>query len=440
VAGEHDTRLVDYLYGELSKQERAEVRRELDSDAELKKELESFEQVLADVRAVPDEEPSAHLDSLILAHAREGAEKNASRSWLRRLLRMRAFSVAVAGALAALVAVVVAPTLMMHRETQSEINAFSTPTAARAPAPTPPPATEGANAVRQGVPAQMAAKEGAEAPAERAPESAPRALESRRFVDRIDRRAPSPQSVRARSARPSKKDAAPANPLVAENAMRADDDAIGGAPAPANKGSGTKTLDFGGADVSAEKREVPRDEERVAAKKEIASDHKSKAPAAESQATAEPKTAASPPLRDAPSAATLSKVAPQAGDVSVASPPPSNPPARAQEMARSMIAAANSELQRGDRRAARTTLLHALDRVARTPATGDVLLRIAELDEQEEKYPAAIQNAQQASLVRGFMNRAKAIDLVERVARKTGDSRMVEWAKSERSRATNVSE
>jgi anti-sigma factor RsiW len=92
VSGREDTRLVDHLYGELSEKEAREYRRALDEDPALAEEASSFEETLGLLRQHEDEEPSPHLDSLILARAREEADKLAEdekglRGFFRKMLR-----------------------------------------------------------------------------------------------------------------------------------------------------------------------------------------------------------------------------------------------------------------------------------------------------------------------------------------------------------------
>lgn len=137
MASREDTRLVDYLYGELSAKEAEEYRRELESDPSAAEELAAHEHVLETLRKIEDEEPSPHLDALILARAREAAEEGAvaarearGRGWLRRLLDARWAGVAVAGSLAVVAAVILVPVTMRSRGPSQEL--------AFAPAQSPP--------------------------------------------------------------------------------------------------------------------------------------------------------------------------------------------------------------------------------------------------------------------------------------------------------------
>lgn len=106
-----DTRLVDYLYGELSEEE----AKAFGAEPARAEQAEELGQVLQTMRTLEDEAPPAHLDALILAHARESAEANANQGLVARLRKLFASPLAglvAAGSLAAVLAVIALPVAM----------------------------------------------------------------------------------------------------------------------------------------------------------------------------------------------------------------------------------------------------------------------------------------------------------------------------------------
>lgn len=118
-----EDRILSLLYEETS---------ELGSDQDLSDEadeaLGAYRDVLARVRSLPDEEPSPHLDALILAQARAVAEKAelAHRPWWRRLLSGPGLGLALATSATVFVAVLVVPQM---RESQPELQSIPATTA-----------------------------------------------------------------------------------------------------------------------------------------------------------------------------------------------------------------------------------------------------------------------------------------------------------------------
>lgn len=106
---EHDDhRILDHLYAD---DPRAGGAAPLSNDEA--EELETFRSLLARVRELPDEDPSPHLDSLILAHARAAAEKAeiAHQPAWRRWMSSKGLSLALAATATVFVAVLVVPEL-----------------------------------------------------------------------------------------------------------------------------------------------------------------------------------------------------------------------------------------------------------------------------------------------------------------------------------------
>ena len=102
-----DNRLVDYLYGEMDQSEMRAFEDVMQEDAQLSESVHGFESMLDTIRTVETQAPSDHLDSLILAHARE--EKPEATSWISRLFDNPKAALALSGACALAVAVILIP-------------------------------------------------------------------------------------------------------------------------------------------------------------------------------------------------------------------------------------------------------------------------------------------------------------------------------------------
>jgi hypothetical protein len=425
VAGEQDTRLVDYLYGELSKDERASLRRSLESDAELRRELESLEGVLAEVRTVPDEEPSPHLDALILAHARQEAGERAPRGWLKKLFAIPAIPVAVAGTLAALVAIVVSPVLTMHQMAPERAMTTSAAPAAQVDMPQSPPPQAPHEEVAGDVaaerppepdPAEHAAPK-PEAPRRAASARQPEAYRSSSLRDAKSKDERGPVSAETPKA---KKPAPMTAPVLSEERLKKGESKELDAPTHARENAPRPAK----ADDSSDLLEAKQEDAEMA----------NKVVGGQKNADKKARAVAAPPAEPAastPAPATTPAPAPAQGQAL------SQSANEVQELARSMIRAADGEIDRGDRKAARATLHRALDRTRGTPSMGEVLLRIAELDEIEGKLALAIQDAEQAYAVPMFTGKLRALELVDRVSRKSGDKRSFEWVEHERAVMTH---
>lgn len=105
-----EQRILDLLYEEVEA-----TPAELQLSAEEEQDLAEFRDVLARVRTLPDDEPSSHLDSLILAQARVVAEQAelARQPWWRRFMSSRGLALAMAATATLFVAVLVVPELRM---------------------------------------------------------------------------------------------------------------------------------------------------------------------------------------------------------------------------------------------------------------------------------------------------------------------------------------
>jgi hypothetical protein len=107
VTEHEDNRLVEYLYGEMGQAEVRAFEDAMHDDPQLSESVHGFESMLDTIRSVETEVPSAHLDSLMLARARQQTEK--SSSWIRRLLGTPGTALAFSGACALVLAVIVIP-------------------------------------------------------------------------------------------------------------------------------------------------------------------------------------------------------------------------------------------------------------------------------------------------------------------------------------------
>jgi hypothetical protein len=86
MASEQSTdRIIDLIYGELPEEEEEQMRHELAESAELRAELDSYEDLLQRVRTtMPAEEPSPSVHASIMEAARAGAENASQRRVARR--------------------------------------------------------------------------------------------------------------------------------------------------------------------------------------------------------------------------------------------------------------------------------------------------------------------------------------------------------------------
>ena len=137
---EKDSRLVDYLYGELSDDEAEAFEQTLESDAALSLEVTGFEETLATLRTVEAEEPSSHLDSLILASARRSAEEEAKKSWFRKIFASPLAGLVAAGSVAMIAALVSVPA-MMSKTSEEAAPSLEQAQVERIPTPDPAPVT-----------------------------------------------------------------------------------------------------------------------------------------------------------------------------------------------------------------------------------------------------------------------------------------------------------
>ena len=103
-----DQQLVDFLYDELSEQEAEAFEERAARDPARAGEVRELTAALETLRSIGlEEEPPARLDGLILAHARQAAEKAAEApSWWRKLVTGPWVGLATAGVVVFFVVVV----------------------------------------------------------------------------------------------------------------------------------------------------------------------------------------------------------------------------------------------------------------------------------------------------------------------------------------------
>lgn len=464
MSGREDTRLVDHLYGELSEKESREYRRALEQDPALASEaeaLENLEETLGLMRKLEDEDPSPHLDSLILAHARQEADKLAENekgfvAFVRRALRSRLTAAALVGSLAAVAAVVTVSKTAMLRLDES--------------APPPPSVTSmpvvaakieaKKEATLEDVPAanevaQQPQEQQAQARAQREDrtitpsqegELVPEPASGDAVVEhaRRSRSRPRTTAVETPRAADKKPEEPPPVATVPESAAGSFDDGIvaNRGPVQADRptfgasAGGMKDGDARGEDL---KREIT---EAKPAKQE---------PAAPAQAEEAPRVAEKlrfEPPRE-PARDELAKTTAPAKKTAPAKTPSTDKtkeknadelsamdPQNAAVWARDVIRAAEAQLAQKDSVGARRILQNGLERTKGTPAYGSLALRLAQLDFAENRLAEAAYNARLAANTPDFPQRHVALDLLERAERGDQNAQAASRAKAAPKAAT----
>lgn len=463
MSGREDTRIVDHLYGELSEKEAREYERDLAADPAMAAEEESFESTLGLMRQLEDEEPPGHLDSLILARAREEAvtlaEKNEGLgAWLKKMIRKPAFGLALAGSVAVVIAVVTVPASMQSPDLAApamELDpGLRDQMAAKAPPrgnlaegtgmadgtgaegdlrngmakqePPPPPAELQKEAEDEQRAGGLAAREMPKAAAKR--DEANERSRSTRGGERAPAKdfafddAPAEKAEEKAANKPARRPADSAE-TTADSKVTANE-ALGGANritdglAEAKKKAPEQPAPVVAQQPQAEPQTKALEREEMPAEDAVTETAaKRKAPAQS--------TSAGPVVADKEKKGTA------AGQGSVATTSPAEPMSGAQAAtyARDLIAAAESQLASGDRAGARRVLVNGLARTRGTTAYGDLALRLAQLDYAERRLADASRNAKAAAAVPRFPRKKVALDLVERVAAEQGNEADRAWAR-----------
>lgn len=416
MSGREDTRLIDHLYGELSEQDAREYQRALEEDPALAAEAESFESTLGLMREHEDEEPSPHLDALILAHARQEAEKleergQGVRGFLRKMFRSPSLGVVVAGSLAAVIAVAILPSMYLMRSASApeSLMVRDIPVVAQS-AEESSGRAERSVAARRAIVEQQAPK-GAEReeppppPAEmpvlarrdREPvkqEPAAKETAKREVADEA------PPATLAAKARPAKKAAiAPANekPTLGapKTAAGVESDESGRSSRPADLGNAGASMGDG---VAEKKKDSTRTTDAPKA------EEAERAPALDD---------------DSASFATKAPAQTTAPAGGLAGPTPFD----AAAYARDVLRAAEAQLAQKDSVGARRILINGMQRTVNTPAHGELALRVAQLDYAEGRYEDAARYARIAAVVPGFAKQAQAQALAKQALSSSNETR-----------------
>ena len=411
-----DSRLVDYLYDELSEEETEAFERTRESDAALSSELAGLEETLETLRTVEAEEPSLHLDSLILANARQAADelaeeekKKGLRGWLRKMVASPLAGLVTAASVAVVAALVTVPAMMMS---SSEVAPTSVEQAAaeleRIPTPVEEPADPLVRPSDQPV-----------ATPEPAPDSETR--ENRLAAERAQ--APK-KKRRAEPTKPARKPAqdpeAKADPKPvpkvaaaprggedrARTTLRYGDDlderleakkdsgGVGSGPAPATLRPAAPPAPSAVEAPPAESRAVVREGRAVSKKSEsMVKEEEAEAPAATGEA-----------LRDDFSA--------READL-----------AAREEKGRAMLRAASEEFKRGNPDGGRRILVRALSEAKDAPIHAEIAFRLAQHDFDRTAYAEAIVYARIAASAPKFDKRKAALDLLVLAEKKLAEER-----------------
>ncbi|MEQ8272957.1 MAG: hypothetical protein RMA76_10225 [Deltaproteobacteria bacterium] len=442
-----DSQLVDYLFDEMSEEDARAFEQAMSEDAALSAQVEGLEETLGVMRELEDEEPSKHLDALILATARQTAEavqeeREASSFFgrFRKLLLTPAFGLAAAASLAVVAVVSVNVTsFMAEPQTTTEAippgvtaSARSADAPAQDPAPEPKPVEEAEEALAFGDKAKLE-RDGFE----RADDI---------DGDREDEARRTPKRRRARAARKPPPPPPPPSPsfdALAKKSARAPatGSASGGAAAP--DPSDVPDLPIGGA--AGPSAATPADEGAIA--RESTRQAVTKLDAAD---TADAKRPTSTPTPAKPSVRSLGakrrfEEAPSVDEAPVAEAPAEAKVAskaevraqadkelrasatlddglseaqRAANLASAMVKAAEQEIARKQYDSARRIFGRATQRVRGTPSEGEVLLRWAYFERDQRRYEVCVSLADRASRVPGFTRKTEAERLVRDASRR----------------------
>lgn len=466
-----DSQLVDYLFDEMSEEDARAFEQAMSEDAALSAQVEGLEETLGVMRELEDEEPSKHLDALILATARQTAEavqeeREASSFFgrFRKLLLTPAFGLAAAASLAVVAVVSVNVTsFMAEPQTTTEAippgvtaSARSADAPAQDPAPEPKPVEEAEEALAFGDKAKLE-RDGFE----RADDI---------DGDRDDEARRTPKRRRARAARKPTPPPPPPSPsfdALAKKSARAPatGSASGGAAAPdPSDVPDLPDLPIGGAAgpsaaTPADEGAIAREPTRQAVTKLDAADAKHLDGADAKQLDgadakqldgADAKRSTSTPTPAKPSVRSLGakrrfEEAPSVDEAPVAEAPAEAKVAskaevrvqadkelrasatlddglseaqRAANLASAMVKAAEQEIARKQYDSARRIFGRATQRVRGTPSEGEILLRWAYFERDQRRYEVCVSLADRASRVPGFTRKTEAERLVRDASRR----------------------
>ncbi|MEQ9500489.1 MAG: hypothetical protein RIT81_26680 [Deltaproteobacteria bacterium] len=434
-----DSQLVDYLFDEMSEEDARAFEQAMSEDAALSAQVEGLEETLGVMREHEDEEPSKHLDALILATARQTAEavqeeREASSFFgrFRKLLLTPAFGLAAAASLAVVAVVSVnVSNFMAEPQTTTEAvppgvtaSARSADTPAQDPAPEPKPVEEAEDTFAFGD------ELGDKAKLER--DGFDRADDTDKNRESVARRAP--KRRRARSARKPAPPPPKAPPkMLAKKTAPAPvtgRSASGGAAAPATD------LPTGGAAAPGAEGAMAREPTRQAVTKLDAADTADAKRPASTPTPAKPSVRSlgakrrfedalsddEAPVAEAPAEAKVASKARVQADKEVRASATLDDglseAQRAANLASAMVKAAEQEITRKQYDSARRIFGRATQRVRGTPSEGEVLLRWAYFERDQRRYEVCVSLADRASRVPGFTRKTEAERLVRDASRR----------------------
>ncbi len=407
-----DKPIVDFLYGELSEDERAAFQGACGEDEELEAEVQALEGVLGFVRRVPDEEPPLHLDAKILAYAEEAARAHKKVSWLERIFGHPWLTMGAATAAAVFALMVVrpffttregspppmlamAPEGVASRELEPEllraapdVLSKKKPRLARAP---------GAQGVSNASSGRQGEKRDTLRDAPEEFEEIHAALGKEQLAEAFARTEVGGWDGQKRE----RKEGA-----VARKDFRWEEqkDKLGSV----RSGGGASDLS-----VAIERDgDAPRPK---AGKRKArrARPRRAKARAVPAEQRSSPRALANKPTSMG------DRAGPEAKQPKDALP---SPPAAAPAQSRRAQSRAETDL--------RSRLLQKRQEVRGTPDYGALSLRLAELETRAKRYREALQYAKEAALSRGFRERKKALALALRLAKKLSLPKEVKWVRA----------
>lgn len=394
-----DQQLVDYLFDELSDEEAIDFEHSLEEDTDLAGEVSSFGETLDVMRELEAEDPPEWLSSKVMAEARQVAEAASEGGFLARLRKLMWGPAGglVGAAVAAMgVALALAPQLMLEQAPQSPDQ----------------------------VAFEMAGRE---------MESAPTSVEMPVMDGAADK--PGPVPIEAKAAMGAKADQAAAGDLadeeVATDLPPPEVATVTAAPAPRNEGPSTKGR-------RSRRRAAPRQQPASTAKPTAKPTAQPMPALKAAESTGRSASGAGKPRVEKPKAPASGSVADEkrskdsdfglsegtlgdsfgpSDDVAKLGKKKESAKASPQQLAKDMIRAAETELQRGQVDSARRVLARAVQRLAQHPARGWVLLRRAQLELNQAEYRAARRYALAASQVADFKGQADARSLLVQISR-----------------------
>lgn len=425
------SRLVEYLYGELPKQEAAAFERELEQDAALAAEARSLARVLEASRSIPDEEPALFLDARILAAARE-AVGQAPVPWWRQWLAKPLLGVGLAATAAVVLAVIAIPQV-----TQKADEPRLLPESAPAPSVSiaaAPPAKESEPVAAAGI--DETAEERAEvrrqteglfdehAGAYKAPARAKRKREAYAEFPAEDAIARNDAPKGAESGggglgpRAELDDREIASKPRKAASLEKDSDAEG-----ERSGAGDVTGGVAGGAASLAEASTGRSAESETKKSQEPPGASAPPPVAAAEVPAEaPAQARDRPVTQSAPAAPAAPAAPRSARSTAPSPEPAPPPAPkvapqdADRFAANAIQQASAAAATRDYTRARTLLLEARRRLPPSVAYDRVTLRLAELEHESGQRARAVGYAKEAQWSSDPGVRAAALQLLMRIA------------------------